>query len=160
MSDIHLFQKLPTPIGDLTLVANEIGLRAVLWPSDKDRISLPMELLASDTDTVLAKTSLQLEQYFAGERTHFDLPLESRTNKLSTVSVVFAQKHVKTISINHLVVVRAKHNELWSLTTPECPPGTKTDRDRCIDVTYPLQSRSANSSLSMHFDRIWKWQRW
>ena len=56
MSDIHLFQKLPTPIGDLTLVANEIGLRAVLWPNDKDRISLPMELLASDADTVLAKT--------------------------------------------------------------------------------------------------------
>ena len=76
MRDIHLFQKLPTPIGDLTLVANEIGLRAVLWPNDKDRISLPMELLASDADTVLAKTSLQLEQYFAGERTHFDLPLD------------------------------------------------------------------------------------
>ena len=58
MSDIHLFQKLPTPIGDLTLVANEIGLRAVLWPNDEDRISLPMELLASDADTVLAKTCL------------------------------------------------------------------------------------------------------
>tara|TARA_B100000579_G_scaffold436990_1_gene464741 strand:+ start:278 stop:745 length:468 start_codon:yes stop_codon:yes gene_type:complete len=67
---------LPTPIGDLTLVANEIGLRAVLWPDDEGRISLPTELAASATDDVLTTTAFQIEQYFARERTDFDLPLD------------------------------------------------------------------------------------
>ena len=76
MNGVHLFQTLPTPIGDLTLVANEIGLRAVLWPDDKGRISLPAELAASATDDVLTTTAFQIEQYFARERTDFDLPLD------------------------------------------------------------------------------------
>ena len=76
MNGVHLFQTLPTPIGDLTLVANEIGLRAVLWPDDEGRISLPAELAASTTDDVLTTTAFQIEQYFARERTDFDLPLD------------------------------------------------------------------------------------
>lgn len=76
MNGVHLFQTLPTPIGDLTLVANEIGLRAVLWPDDEGRISLPAELAASATDDVLTTTAFQIEQYFARERTDFDLPLD------------------------------------------------------------------------------------
>ncbi len=76
MNGVHLFQTLPTPIGDLTLVANEIGLRAVLWPDDEGRISLPTELAASATDDVLTTTAFQIEQYFARERTDFDLPLD------------------------------------------------------------------------------------
>ena len=76
MSELHLFQKLRTPIGDLTLIANEIGLRAVLWPDDKDRISLPTQLIASETDVVLTEAAFQIEQYFAGERTAFDVPLD------------------------------------------------------------------------------------
>lgn len=78
MSEPHLFQKLRTAIGHLTLVATEIGLRAVLWPDDNDRISLPAKLTKSDGDPVLTKTAMQIEQYFAGERTNFDLPLDLR----------------------------------------------------------------------------------
>ena len=73
MSEPHLFQKLLTPIGDLTLVATQLGLRAVLWPDDS-RISLPKDLTPSPTDPVLTKTALQLQQYFAKERTAFDVP--------------------------------------------------------------------------------------
>ena len=76
MSTPHLFQNLSTPIGNLTLVATQVGLRAVLWPDDDNRISLPTELTASPTDPVLTKTAFQLQQYFAMERTTFDIPLD------------------------------------------------------------------------------------
>lgn len=76
MSEPHLFQKLSTPLGNLTLVATQVGLRAVLWPDDDNRISLPTELSASPADPVLTKTALQLQQYFAKERTAFDVPLD------------------------------------------------------------------------------------
>ena len=78
MSPPHLFQKLSTPIGNLTLVATQVGLRAVLWPDDDSRVSLPTELTASPTDPVLTKTAFQLQQYFAKERTAFDIPLDLR----------------------------------------------------------------------------------
>ena len=76
MSEPHLFQKLSTPIGNLTLVATQAGLRAVLWPDDDIRISLPTDLTPSPTDPVLTKTALQLQQYFAKELTAFDVPLD------------------------------------------------------------------------------------
>ena len=76
MSEPHLFQKLSTPLGNLTLVATQAGLRAVLWPDDDIRISLPTDLTPSPTDPVLTKTALQLQQYFAKERTAFDVPLD------------------------------------------------------------------------------------
>ena len=76
MSEPHLFQKLSTPIGNLTLVATQAGLRAVLWPDDDIRISFPTDLTPSSTDPVLTKTALQLQQYFAKERTAFDVPLD------------------------------------------------------------------------------------
>ncbi len=76
MTGSHLFQKLSTPIGEVTLVATHVGLRAVLWPDDDRRISLPSELKASTADPVLTETTLQLQQYFAKERTVFDLPLD------------------------------------------------------------------------------------
>ena len=76
MNSPLLFHKVSTPIGDLTLVATKVGLRAVLWPDDEGRISFPLELTASTTDPVLTETALQLQQYFAKERTVFDLPLD------------------------------------------------------------------------------------
>jgi methylated-DNA-[protein]-cysteine S-methyltransferase len=67
-----------SPVGELTLIASPRGLRAVLWPNE---LAEPTELpLAADGDpaaaTVLRAAVLQLEQYFAGERREFDLPLD------------------------------------------------------------------------------------
>ena len=72
----HLFQKLSTPIGELTLVASQRGLRAVLWPTDEGRVPLPERLMPSTADPVLSSAARQLEQYFSRERTSFDLPLD------------------------------------------------------------------------------------
>jgi len=57
-----------SPIGPLGLVASDSGLRAVLF--DGRHIS------ADGRSAVLDEAEHQLDEYFAGERTTFDLPLE------------------------------------------------------------------------------------
>ena len=72
-----------SPVGVLTLVAGERGLRAVLWPDEPAaRVVLPgtRPLSAAENGTraaqVLADTMAQLNEYFAGVRHEFDLPLD------------------------------------------------------------------------------------
>lgn len=68
----------PSPVGDLTLVADDDALVAVLWPDDAPA-RVPLEATAHAPDhPVLAAAARQLDEYFAGTRTHFDLPLRPR----------------------------------------------------------------------------------
>lgn len=60
-----------TPIGELTLVASELGLRTVLWAG---RLA-PDEAVAQ-TSPLLGDAARQLGEYFAGARTSFELPLD------------------------------------------------------------------------------------
>jgi len=68
-----------SPMGVLTLVASETGLRAVLWPSD-DPARVPLGMVIETADTtehpVLTAAVDQLGEYFAGDRQNFDLPLD------------------------------------------------------------------------------------
>lgn len=69
------------PFGSLTLVGSKAGIRAILWPADNPaRAGLGGVRLhdASHDDSldVLDEAALQLEEYFAGTRTTFDLPLD------------------------------------------------------------------------------------
>lgn len=69
---------MPSPVGELTLIASPRGLRAVLWPNE---LAQPGRLpMAADGDPdaakVLREAVLQLEEYFAGDRREFDLPLD------------------------------------------------------------------------------------
>ncbi len=57
-----------TPIGTLGLVGSEAGLRRVLWTAEG------LEL--DDGCAVLDEAAAQLEAYFAGELTAFDLPYD------------------------------------------------------------------------------------
>ena len=65
-----------TPIGPLTLVASATGLRAVLWPDDDPARVRLGERTDDPTDPVLEAAAAQLDEYFRGERTEFDLPLD------------------------------------------------------------------------------------
>ncbi|MGI9646225.1 MAG: methylated-DNA--[protein]-cysteine S-methyltransferase [Ilumatobacteraceae bacterium] len=71
---------LDSPVGPLTVVASDAGLRAVLWPADGaggDRPRVPLPGAVEDDDhAVLVEARRQLTEYFAGERTEFDLPLD------------------------------------------------------------------------------------
>jgi methylated-DNA-[protein]-cysteine S-methyltransferase len=63
--------KLETPVGTLTLVAGDLGLRAVLFPDEA-----PPEGAVGGAHQLLASAARQLQEYFAGERRTFDLPLD------------------------------------------------------------------------------------
>ena len=66
-----------SPVGALTLVAGDEGLRAVIWPGGRlDRVGLAGEELTPGDAPVLDATAAQLDEYFAGTRTTFDLPLD------------------------------------------------------------------------------------
>lgn len=67
-----------TPVGELTLVAGERGLRAVLWPEEREgRVPLGDATGGGpDAEAVLVAARVQLSEYFAGERREFDLTLD------------------------------------------------------------------------------------
>jgi methylated-DNA-[protein]-cysteine S-methyltransferase len=71
------FTRLATPIGELTLAASGTALTAVYFPTSRHGPP-PVERAGWDDGThpLLARTRTQLEEYFAGSRTRFDLPLE------------------------------------------------------------------------------------
>ena len=66
---------LPSPVGPLRLAATDAGLRAILWPADGDRVALP-EAHDDPDHPVLVEAARQLGEYFDGDRTEFDLPLD------------------------------------------------------------------------------------
>lgn len=67
----------PTPFGLLALIASDSGLRAILWPVERGgRVHLPSGIAESADHPVLTATAEQLDQYVAGERRDFDLPLD------------------------------------------------------------------------------------
>ena len=67
---------MPSPVGDLTIVASNDGLRAVLWPAERDgRVSFAEEV-EPGTHPVIDSTIAQLGEYLAGSRQTFDVPLD------------------------------------------------------------------------------------
>ncbi len=72
---IYAYRTLASPVGELTLVACEAGLAAVLWQDDDPR-RVPMGQRTERGDhPVLEEAGRQLNEYFAGQRETFDLPL-------------------------------------------------------------------------------------
>lgn len=68
---------LPSPVGELVLVASDTGLRAILWPDHATgRVPLPADITPADDHPVLTAAATQLHEWFAGERQDFDLPLD------------------------------------------------------------------------------------
>ena len=66
-----------SPVGELRLIAGENGLRAILWGAeDAERIASIDDELVEGTTPVLDEAISQLEEYFAGTRREFDLPLD------------------------------------------------------------------------------------
>ena len=67
-----------TPIGSLRVVASDVGLRAVLWPDDgPTRVPLDaVEHQRTARGPLLSSAVSQISEYFRGDRTVFDLPLD------------------------------------------------------------------------------------
>jgi methylated-DNA-[protein]-cysteine S-methyltransferase len=74
----YKFKTMPSPVGALTLVASDAGLTAILWENDRPgRVKLGALEEAPD-HPVLAEAERQIQEYFAGERTSFSVPLDFR----------------------------------------------------------------------------------
>lgn len=72
----YYFKKIQTPVGQLTLVAHDHALIAVLWENDDpNRVKL-LELKQNHDHSILNDAESQLTEYFAGQRIQFNLPLE------------------------------------------------------------------------------------
>ena len=72
----YTFITLPSPVGELKLVANGSRLAAILWENDKpNRVRLGPMSEAPD-NPLLQNAARQLEEYFSGSRIHFDLELD------------------------------------------------------------------------------------
>lgn len=72
------FTEFTSPVGELTLVASDRGLVAILWPDDDpDRVKLE-ERQRDPNQPILVMAADQLTDYFTGNRHIFDLPLDMR----------------------------------------------------------------------------------
>lgn len=72
----HVSTRLETPVGQLTLVATDEGLAAVLWENDRPH-RVPVHIEGEDAHhPVLAEAARQLHEYFAGQRKAFALTLD------------------------------------------------------------------------------------
>ena len=78
MTDTDLYETHhDSPVGRLRIVGGDHGLRAVLWPIERaGRVRLPE--VSAAPHIVLDDTRRQLDEYFAGTRRSFDLPLDLR----------------------------------------------------------------------------------
>jgi methylated-DNA-[protein]-cysteine S-methyltransferase len=65
-----------SPVGELTLVASNDGLAAILWEND-DPMRVPLGATVEAQDhPILLEAERQLREYFAGTRRVFDLKLD------------------------------------------------------------------------------------
>lgn len=70
-----LYKEINTIVGKLKLIAKNDALTAILWEwEDPNRVELG-PLVESCNHPILLETEKQLQQYFAGKRKSFNLPL-------------------------------------------------------------------------------------
>ena len=65
----------PSPLGPLTLAANDMALVGVWFDDQQHRPEWALWSV-NDQHPVLRQTAQELQQYFAGQRRHFDVPLD------------------------------------------------------------------------------------
>jgi methylated-DNA-[protein]-cysteine S-methyltransferase len=76
---MNLFYKfMDSPVGKLKLVASDKGLVAILWENDDPRRVRLTDLLENANHPMLQKAEQQLQEYFAGKRTSFAIPLDPK----------------------------------------------------------------------------------
>jgi methylated-DNA-[protein]-cysteine S-methyltransferase len=80
MTRNYFYKTMPSPVGELKLVASDDGLIAVLWENDDPkRVPFDADALHEfPRHPVLRETERQLEAYFAGKREAFTLKLAFR----------------------------------------------------------------------------------
>lgn len=75
-SSSYFYKTMPSPVGLLTLVANDHGLAAVLWENDDPKRVRLGPLHEDSKHPVLLEAERQLQDYFKGKRETFSLKLD------------------------------------------------------------------------------------
>ncbi|MDM1783238.1 methylated-DNA--[protein]-cysteine S-methyltransferase [Acinetobacter bereziniae] len=70
------FMEMNSPVGKLKLVAHDQALVAVLWENENPKRVRLAQLIENKNHPVLLETQQQLNEYFQGHRTQFDLALD------------------------------------------------------------------------------------
>jgi methylated-DNA-[protein]-cysteine S-methyltransferase len=76
MDMTHFYKTVKSPVGELKLVASDKGLTAILWENDDPKRVRRGTLIEDREHPVLKRAERQLQEYFAGHRTTFDLNLD------------------------------------------------------------------------------------
>jgi methylated-DNA-[protein]-cysteine S-methyltransferase len=71
-----VYMYMDSPVGTLKLVAHDHALVAVMWDNEDHKRVRLAELIEDHQHPMLLRVKKQLEQYFAGQRQQFDLPLD------------------------------------------------------------------------------------
>ncbi|HUF31029.1 MAG TPA: methylated-DNA--[protein]-cysteine S-methyltransferase [Gemmatimonadaceae bacterium] len=97
---------MPSPVGELMLVATESHLVGVYFTPHPDESAGQWRRAAGGTaaDAILARARAQLTEYFTGTVTQFDLPLQARGTPFQTQvwDALRAIPHGQTISYGEL----------------------------------------------------------
>lgn len=72
----YFYKTMPSPVGLLTLVANDQGLAAILWENDDPKRVRLSPLEENPSHPVLLEAERQLRDYFAGKLKKFSLKLD------------------------------------------------------------------------------------
>lgn len=92
-----------TPLGELTLAASDYGISHLAFPSDPLHLRNLIAIRDDVDDTpgnederlfILNKTSEEIEEYFAGTRRSFDVPLDLRAVQGFKLAVLENLKNV------------------------------------------------------------------
>jgi len=72
----YVYKMMDSPVGQLKLVARGSALAAILWEND-DPARVRLGSMSEDADNpMLLEVERQLDEYFDGQRTRFDVPLD------------------------------------------------------------------------------------
>lgn len=69
------YQKIPSPIGSIYLVADSRYLRAIVFACNWEKTMKAWGDIALEENDIIRQTQIQLGEYFALKRTEFGLPL-------------------------------------------------------------------------------------
>jgi methylated-DNA-[protein]-cysteine S-methyltransferase len=127
----------------LTLVASAQGLRAILWPNDDPRRVPGVADAKKGTNSVIETTAQQLDEYFAGTRHEFDVPLDAEGTEFqqSVWQVLRSIPYGETMSYGEQATVLGDPNKARAV-------GTANGRNPISIVVPCHRVIGANGSLT------------
>jgi methylated-DNA-[protein]-cysteine S-methyltransferase len=72
----YLYKLVKSPVGELKLIASDRGLAAILWENDDPKRVRINASEAGASHPILLRAEHELNEYFAGERKQFTVPLD------------------------------------------------------------------------------------